>query len=195
MQTRSDVELLRAHLDGDQQAFEQIIRRHGPVLLGYINKMVHDQQLAQDLFQETFKRVHQYGKSFKGDGKFKSWLFSIASNVVIDTMRKQKRQPSAVSLHVSDPDSSGSFMAINDDKAIAPDSQAVLTERKSQVRLALAQLTAQQKAAVVMSYYQGMTYREIAQVLDCSLGTVKTHMYRGLKTLARLLPDQKGGLE
>ncbi|MBI9018633.1 MAG: RNA polymerase sigma factor [Phycisphaerae bacterium] len=195
MTTRSDAELLQSHIDGDQVAFEQLIRRHGPALLGYITKMVYDSQLAQDLFQETFKKVHQYANSYKGQGKFKSWLYSIASNVVIDNMRKLKRQPIAFSLNTSDNDGSGAFAAIEDDKVINPYQQVTCDESKEQVKVALEQLTAQQKATVIMAYYQGMTYKEIAETLNCSLSTVKTHMFRGLKALAKLLPDPKGVTE
>ncbi len=92
MTQRSDEDLILAHCHGDATAFDEIVSRYSRVLLGYLVRMCGDRGLAEDMFQETFSRVHQKAASFKGTGRFKSWLFSIASNLTIDSMRKNAKK-------------------------------------------------------------------------------------------------------
>ena len=194
----SDEALIGAHLKGDAGAFAQIMRRYADLLLGYLTGMTSDRQLAEDLFQETFERVHQKAHAYQGRGKFKSWLFSIATNLAIDGLRKRKREPKMVSItHNSDNTTygctDGGCLALVQDRDANPYEAAVLDEKKAQVRQALDRLPPRQRATLILAYYQGRTYREVAEILDCSLGTVKAQMYRALRTLASLLPDMAGG--
>ena len=196
---RSDEALIGAHRQGDLTAFDELIRRYADSLFGYLMKLCGNRQQAEDVFQETFIRVHHKANSFRGQGRFKSWLFSIASNVAIDELRKRQRAPQTVSLNTSN-DCDGSDcleLSVVDiaEKPNDPWQAAVLAEQKAQVRQAMEQLPTRQRATVVLAYYQGLSYRQVAEVLGCSLGTVKSQMYRALKTLAGLLPDIQGDIE
>ena len=86
----TDKSLIDAHLQGDTTAFGELVRRHGDSLLGYLTRMTGSREQAEDLFQETFKRVHEKADTFRGS-RIKSWLFAIATNVAIDGMRKSRR--------------------------------------------------------------------------------------------------------
>ena len=146
---------------------------------------------AEDLFQETFKRVHEKAHTFRG-GKFKSWLFTIATHVAIDGLRRRRRMR-VVSLNqkldCTDQDSEElSAVALADDSC-EPSQEAAKAEQTEQVRDAIESLPARQRATLVLAYYQQLSYPKVAEVLDCSLGTVKTQMYRALRTLAQKLPD------
>ncbi|MHC4546517.1 MAG: RNA polymerase sigma factor, partial [Planctomycetota bacterium] len=146
---------------------------------------------AEDLFQETFKRVHEKADTFRGS-RIKSWLFAIATNVAIDGFRRSKRlQVTSLNQKLDCADDEGQELgavAIADN-SYEPSQKAIMTERKEQVRQALELLPAKQRATLVLAYFQQLTYPEVAQVLGCSVGTVKTQMYRALKTLAQRLPD------
>jgi len=194
---RSDEALIDAHRQGDATAFGELVRRYADSLLGYLIRMSRDRQQAEDFFQETFRKVHQKADTFEGRGRFKSWLFSIAANVAIDGMRKQSRQPKMISLNQNNdcPDCGAleASTALEAEKSTNPFQVAVLTEQKTQVQQALKQLPFRQRTALILNYYQGLTYKEVAQTMGCSLGTVKTHIFRALKTLADLLPDIQGG--
>ncbi len=189
----TDNSLIEAHNLGDSDAFEQIVRRHGPALLGYIIKMSGSREKAEDYFQQTFMKVYEKANTFR-QGSFKSWLFTIATNVVMDGFRRQKRQP-ALSLNEmietgnSDSEELGAVAIA--DNSNNPFEKAAEAELAEQLRDVITSLPAGQRAALVLSYYQQMSYSQVAKVLGCSIGTVKKQMYRALKTLADKLPKQR----
>ncbi len=104
---KSDEALMAAHLNGDTTAFEELVRRHGGSLLGYLTRMSGNRDRAEDFFQETFKRVHQKGHTFNVEGRFKPWLFAIATNVTMSGLRKTSRRPRVVSLNINNQCSGG----------------------------------------------------------------------------------------
>ena len=190
----TDKSLVEAHCKGDPKAFGELVRRYGDGLLGYLTRMSRNRHEAEDLFQETFKRVHEKAHTFRGS-QFKSWLFRIATNAAIDGMRrgKGKRMVSLnQKLDCTDGDSEElSAVALADDSQ-EPSQEAVKAEQVRQVREAIMSLPSRQRATLVLAYYQQLSYPEVAKVLGCSLGTVKTQMFRALKTLGQKLPDVQG---
>ena len=190
----TDKSLIEAHCKGDPTAFGELVRRYGDGILGYLARMSRNRHEAEDLFQETFKRVHEKAHTFRGS-QFKSWLFTIATNAAIDGMRKGKRMR-MISLNqkldCSDRDSEElSTIALSDDSQ-EPSQEAAKAEQVQQVRDAVMSLPSRQRATLVMAYYHQLSYPEVAKVLGCSLGTVKTQMFRALKTLGKTLPDVQG---
>lgn len=198
---RTDEVLLSAYQDGESGAFDELVRRYAGSLLGFLTRMCRDQQQAEDLFQETFKKVHEKSHTFKGKGRFKSWLFTIANNLALDHIRKSGRGPNVISLEVTGGCRSEGCceatapLPLEDSSLPNPADTLLLTEKKAHVRAALVKLPVNQRTTLVMAYYQGMSYKEVAEVKNCSLGTVKSQMYRAIKTLSTLLPEMMGELE
>ena len=190
----TDKSLIDAHIRGDSTAFGELVRRYGDSVLGYLVKMSRNREQAEDLFQETFKRVHEKAHTFRGS-HFKSWVFKIATHVAIDGLRKRKRLR-VVSLN-QQVDCDGNncpelgAVAVAGD-CLDPSQEAVKLEQKELVRRAVETLPDRQRVTLVLAYYQGLSYREVATALDCSIGTVKTQMFRALRTLAQRLPDISG---
>ena len=190
----NDESLIAAHLQGDPTAFRELVRRYGDSVLGYLFRMTGNRDQAEDLFQETFKRVHEKARTYRG-GSLKSWLFTIATRVTIDLVRRRKRL-TLVSLNQDsdcdqeNPAQQASALAAED--AVDPADEMVKEEQKEQVRRAVESLPVGQRAALVLAYYQQLSYREVAEVLGCSVGSVKTQMSRALGTLAKRLPDSIG---
>ena len=188
---RTDESLIAAHLTGDAAAFRELVLRYGDSVLGYLFRMTGNRDQAEDLFQETFKKVHEKAHTFRG-GRFKSWLFTIATRAAIDGARRRKRQPVVVAVPEKDCDgenpSSLDTVAAAED-APDPAEELAKKEQKAQVRRAVESLPEKQRATLVLAYYEQLSYREVADVLGCSIGTVKTQMSRALATLARRLPD------
>ncbi len=185
----TDESLIEAHCKGDQKAFGEIVNRYGDSVLGYLTKMTGNKEQAEDLFQETFRRVHEKSHTFKGS-EFKSWLFKIATNVTYDGFRKKHRHDSICrTVSFSNPDCDDPVSSVAADNSFNPSVATVKAEQVAQVRQAVESLPDKQKAALVLTYYQQLSYREAALALDCSIGTVKTQMYRALKTLAQKLPE------
>jgi len=187
----TDKTLLDAHRQGDSLAFVELVRRYGNSLLGYLMRMSGSREQAEDFFQETFKRVHEKAYTLRSD-QFKPWLFTIATRVAIDGLKGRKRLQ-VVSLNQKVDCAEGRCEELGAvalaDTSCEPSQEAVKAEQKEQVRLAIESLPERQRATLVLAYYEQLGYKEVAQVLGCSLGTVKTQMYRALKTLSQRLPD------
>ncbi|MEA3224951.1 MAG: sigma-70 family RNA polymerase sigma factor [Planctomycetota bacterium] len=191
---KTDKNLIDAHLQGDQTAFGELVRRYGDSLLGYLTKICRNREQAKDLFQETFRKVHEKAHMLRSN-RFKSWLYTIATRVAMDGLRKGSRVR-MVSLNQQvcrdgDNCSEPGAVALADD-CLDPSQEAVRAEQKELVRQALESLPDRQRVTVVLAYYQGLTYPEVATALGCSVGTVKTQMFRALRTLAQRLPDISG---
>jgi RNA polymerase sigma-70 factor (ECF subfamily) len=186
----SDQQLIQDHLAGDTQAFEAMVRRYGPGLLGYLSKLCASLEDAEDCFQEVFQRAHAKAHTVRGD-RFRSWLFRVATNLAMDGFRQNKRRR-AVSLFQTNTDDQGreiETMRVLADKGMNPAEQIQLSEQTQQVRDAVQSLPEKQRATLILAYYQQLTYHQVAQALGCSVGTVKQQMYRALKVLAQKLPD------
>jgi len=187
----TDKSLIEAHITGDTTAFAELVRRYGDSLLGYLTRMTGSKEQAEDLFQETFKRVHEKADTFRGT-RLKNWLFTIATNVAIDGSRRRSRLQ-VVSLNQKldcnyEKGEELGAVAVAD-STNDPSQKAIMVEQKEQVRQALELLPARQRATIVLAYYQQLSYAEVAHVMGCSIGTVKTQMYRALRALAQRLPD------
>ena len=163
--------------------------------MGYLNKMLGNYADAQDVFQETFKKVHQKAHTFRGNN-LQSWLYRIATNTAINHIRKQNRSKT-ISLdtpagYCGNPNRGCSTVledTLESTKADDPSNNAQIQEQKHQVILAIDQLSPKQRTTLILAYYNQLTYSEIAEILDCSIGTVKTQMFRALRSLANKLPD------
>ena len=135
--------------------------------------------------------MHEKAHTFRGP-QFKGWLFKIATRVALDGMRRGKRIK-IVSLNqqldCDNPDSGQLGTVALADNSCNPSEQALKAEQTEQVRQAIGSLPSKQRATLVMAYYQQLSYPEVAEVLGCSVGTVKTQMFRALKTLAHKLPE------
>jgi RNA polymerase sigma-70 factor (ECF subfamily) len=185
----SDESLVAAHLQGDPTAFRELVRRYGDGVLGYLFRMTGNRDQAEDLFQETFKRVHEKARTYRG-GSFKSWLYTIATRATIDAVRRRQRT-AVISLDqgTNCDDDPSPLDNVTAREAANPVDELVREEQKEQVRRAIASLPTGQRAALILAYYQQLSYREVAETLGCSIGAVKTQMSRALAKLARRLPD------
>ena len=197
MAESSDEVLIAAHREGETTAFAELVRRYGDALLGYLHRISANRDDAEDLFQETFRRVHENASSYSGKGKFRSWLYAIATNVARDGLRKARRQGTMISLNQPNEECSQggcgkADIAVADEPTADPYQATVLAEQKAQVRQAIDRLPERQRNTLILTYYQGLSYNEAAEVLDCSLGTVKSQMYRAVRALAHYLPETAG---
>ena len=187
----TDKSLIDAHRKGDPAAFGELVRRYGDSVLGYLTRMSGNREQAEDLFQETFKRVHEKAHTFRGP-QFKGWLFRIATNVALDGIRRGKRSRT-ISLNQQldcDNPNSEQFGAVAlADNSCNPSEKALKAEQAERVRRAIKLLPERQRATLVLAYYQQLCYTDVAEVMGCSVGTVKTQMFRALKTLAHKLPE------
>ena len=180
----SDAALMARVQAGDHGAFEPLVRRYEKRLFGYFLNLVEDPATAADLAQETFVRVYRAVPRYRESGRFESWLFRIAANLV----RSRRRRPDQRAAHVSleeTPAAERELAARGGERR--PDDAAWRAELRDALQKALPQLPLVFREAVVLRDVQGWSYREIAEMLGVEEGTVKSRAHRGRQRLRELL--------
>ncbi len=189
----SDESVMARLQKGDGDALEILVRRHANRLLGFLLRMTRDRGRAEDLFQETFLRVHTKVDTFKPDQRFKAWLYAIAAHAAIDAQRRDARAPDMFSFDAEN-DETPSLAEILPADTPHPAEKLSADERKVRVRAAVENLPPRQRATVALAYFEDLSYPEVAAALGCTVGTVKTQVSRAMATLARILPmPERGG--
>lgn len=190
---RSDEELLLDYRDaGNRRAFEELVRRYERELYNYLRQYLGDAQLAEDAFQTTFLQVHLKCNMFEPGRRVRPWLFAVATNQAIDTQRRNKRHR-MVSLDRSyggdEQDDSGSLVEMLDGPADNPLEQAGTAERDEMVRDCVDRLPQSLRQVILLVYYQGLKYREAAEVLSIPVGTVKSRLHAAMSRLTTAIAD------
>jgi len=183
--TCTDEELVARSARGDADSFNQLIMRWERPIYALAYRVIGHQEDARDVCQETFLRAFRGIAAFKGQAKFSSWLYRIALNLCRDWMRRERRTPV-----VRAPEGVDLTELVSE---YGPaESIEELVSRQDMSRLvarAMRSLSDEQRTAVVLKEYQGLTFQEIADLLGCPLSTVKTRLYQGLTLLRRQLEE------
>lgn len=181
--TLSDEELVALSRGGDVDSFNQLILRWERPIYALAYRVIGREEDARDVCQETFLRAFRALPGFKGQAKFSSWLYRIALNLCRDWMRRQRRVPLAELPGDVDPldlaAERGAIESIED--------LVVRRQLSDAVAQAMALLPEEQRTAIILKEYHGMTFQEIADLQGCPLSTVKTRLYQGLSVLRRHL--------
>ena len=177
-------EIIRSVLRGNVNDFEKLVTAYEKNVYNIALKMVGDPDDAADMTQETFIKAYRALSSFRGDSKFSSWLYRIASNVCLDFLRSRSRHPQ-VSLSTVDEDDRATFEL--PDMRQNPEEQLMKKLGMEAVRRGLEQLPEQQRQILVLRELGGLSYAELAQTLGLEEGTVKSRIFRARKRLCALL--------
>lgn len=183
----SDEELLLAHRDhADRLAFPELVHRYERELYSYLRRYLGDASMAEDTFQATFLQVHLKCDQFDEGRKFRPWLYTIATNQAIDSQRRNKRHRSVSLDRNTRPESGddlGSLMDLLVSREPSPDRRIETTQQREWIRGAVEQLPDALREAVNLVYYQGLKYREAADVLNIPVGTVKSRLHSAILKL------------
>ena len=185
----SDEELVDRSRSGDLDSFNQLVLRWERPIYALAYRVIGREEDARDVAQETFLRAFRALGGFKGQAKFSSWLYRITLNLCRDWIRKERRTPIM-------PAPEGIDLIELAGETNPSDSIEELVSRKqlsAAVAKAMALLPDEQRTAVILKEYHGLTFQEIADLLDCPLSTVKTRLYQGLTVLRRHL--RQGAME
>lgn len=188
----TDDELVDGYLNGDISSFNQILGRYQARLFGYIYHYIGNRQEAEDIFQETFYRVIGNLKFYKKKGYFKAWLFRIAFNICIDHLRK-KRKIRILSMNQQfSNDESEEVSLENMVVSDAPSPAEIANDKEAQklLREMIGVLSNEQKEVLFLRIYAGLSFKEISQVLGCSINTVLARMQYALKHLRNTLKEK-----
>ena len=180
---RTDEELVALSVGGDADSFNQLILRWERPIFALAYRVIGREEDARDVCQETFLRAFRALPGFKGQAKFSSWVYRIALNLCRDWMRRQRRTPTVQMPEGADPEE----LAAQGGPAESIEDLVARRERSAVVAEAMALLPEEQRTAIVLKEYHGMTFQEIADLQGCPLSTVKTRLYQGLSVLRRHL--------
>ena len=181
----SDQQLIERVARQDRRAFEMLYDRYASAVFGLALKTLGDRQIAEEAVQEIFWRVWQRAASFDLNRAFAPWLFGIAHNYCIDELRRRRARPQSVYEDEDHPVLSSIADATDVSEA------ALQGEQQRIVADALRQLPQEQRQAIELAYFGGLTQQEIATRLGNPLGTIKTRMRLGLQKLRAILQDQR----
>lgn len=184
----SDEELVTLSQGGDLDSFNQLVLRWERPIYALAYRVIGREEDARDVAQETFLRAFRALKGFKGQAKFSSWLYRITLNLCRDWMRRERRTP------VSQAPEGIDIIELAGE-ATPSESIEDLVGRKQlglAVSKAMALLPEEQRTAIILKEYHGLTFQEIAELLDCPLSTVKTRLYQGLTVVRKQL--EKAGV-
>ena len=185
MTREQEAAVIRRVLDGNVNAFEDLVAAYEKNVYNLALRMTGNAQDAEDMAQEAFIKAYNSLPSFRGDSKFSVWLYRIVSNVCLDFQRKQNRRP-ASSLSQEDEDGEETQMDIPDESQ-SPEQLLERSLTQEAVQRGLQSLSEEQRQILLLREIQGLSYEEIAETLDLEAGTVKSRIFRARKKLCAFL--------
>jgi RNA polymerase sigma-70 factor, ECF subfamily len=187
----SDKLLVQRAQGGDAKAFDALVTRYRSRLFSMTYTLMQNQEDAWDLSQEAFLKAWKALPHFKGDSSFYTWLYRIAYNAVLDALRKRRMKfvgefdDNRVDHH---PDPAAEAMPR---AAPRPDAALVRSELGATIRAAIDQLSSDQRTVILLREIEGLSYEEIAQTLQCPLGSVMSRLFYARKKLQQILKDHE----
>ena len=182
MHTETDHELALRAKSGDDSAFNELMRRHYKGVLNFVYKYTYSVSASEDITQEVFLRVYKSISKYEPQAKFSTWLYKIATNLCLSNLKKRKPVVSLDEIREN----------IGDMEDIKSENAYQLLRRKQiseKVMEALETLPEKERAAITLNKYHGLSYIEVSEALNCSVGAVKTHIFRGrIKLVEKLKP-------
>ena len=191
----SDEELMMSCRSDRPEAFGILMHRYQARLTKYINGFVKNDDLAQDLTQETFLRAYRSRASYVPKARFATWIYRIATNLCYDEFRKRRSSPT-ISLNTSftvqitekgDEETFELYEQLPDDSLLPPDVEMEREEQRARLRRCIEALSEKHRTVILMHVYNGMEYAEMAKQLRCSVGTIKSRMHYAIKSLKQMM--------
>ncbi len=177
----TDLQLVQRVQQGDKSAFDLLVRKYQHKVLKLVGRFVNDSAEAEDVAQEAFLKAYRALRSFRGDSAFYTWLYRIAINTAKNALVSNRRRPVDFNLDMQDPDQ---YERQNRLREIdSPDRLLLTDEIRDTVQRAIAQLPEDLRTAIVLRELEGLSYEEIAEAMDCPVGTVRSRIFRAREAI------------
>jgi len=187
LSVRTDEQLLAEHVAGEPGRFAELVRRHSDELFHFLARFTGNAAAADDLVQEVFLQVHQSASRFDPTRRLKPWMFTIAANKARDLLRSRRRRPE-MPLDATVPGEAGegqTFLDFLTDDELTPSGEVSREEQRETVRRVLTAMPDRLREVLILSYFHGFPYKEIADILGVPLGTVKSRLHTAVETFGR----------
>lgn len=181
----TDQELVRRVQAGDQTAFNLLVLKYQHRVLKLVGRFVNDAAEAEDVAQEAFLKAYRALASFRGDSAFYTWLYRIAINTAKNALVSQRRRPVDFDLDLQDPDQYERHAKLKE--ADTPEGVLLTDEIRAVVEEAMEQLPEDLRTAIVLRELEGLSYEEIAEAMDCPVGTVRSRIFRAREAIDKKL--------
>lgn len=179
---RTDVQLMLDVKAGDEESFDFLLGKYRSPLVNFLNRMVRDQSTAEDLAQEVFLRVYRARHKYNPSAKFTTWLFRIATNLALNSIRDRRYQKLEFSIDTP-ADEEDSAPRELPAREMRIDEHMIERDRAEFIQRAIASLPERQRVAILLHKYEEMDYGEIAGILECSESALKSSLFRAYETL------------
>jgi RNA polymerase sigma-70 factor (ECF subfamily) len=185
-ESSSDEALLEQYRKGDKGGFAQLVERYQRELFHFLVRFLGDRAAAEDVFQETFLQVHQSADQFDPSRRFRPWLFTIAANKARDLMRSQARRPTNPLQATISPgnEESGQFIDLMESAAAAPGARLEKEELQRLVHSTVMEMPDHLREILLLSYFHQFPYKQISDILNIPLGTVKSRLHAAVAHFA-----------
>lgn len=181
----SDQQLVKRVQGGDKRAFDLLVIKYQHKILGLVSRYVRDASEVQDVTQEAFIKAYRALPRFRGDSAFYTWIYRIAINTAKNHLMAKSRRPPGSDVDVEDAEYYESATALKDIES--PENQLFGEELKNVVNKAIGQLPEDLRTAVTLREFDGLSYEEIADIMDCPVGTVRSRIFRAREAIDKQL--------
>lgn len=181
----SDLALIKRVQQGDRSAFDLLVVKYQHKILNLVMRYVRDPSEALDVTQEAFLKAYRAAPSFRGDSAFYTWLYRIAINTAKNHLVAARRRPMTLDLDLQETEQYEAFGNLRD--IDTPERLALTDEIGEAVNKAIASLPDELRTAILLREIEGMSYEEIAQTMDCPVGTVRSRIFRAREAIDKQL--------
>ncbi len=179
----SDKKLVKRVQRGDKGAFDLLVLKYQHKIVNLVMRYVRDPELALDITQEAFIKAYRALPRFRGDSAFYTWMYRIAVNTAKNHLAAQRRRPMNVELDFQDPDQYDLHAQLKETDT--PEAISLSHELKETVENAIAALPEDLRTAIILRELEGMSYEEIAQTMECPVGTVRSRIFRARDAISK----------
>ena len=184
MSTQStDKKLVKRVQKGDKGAFDLLVLKYQHKIVNLVMRYVRDPELALDITQEAFIKAYRALPRFRGDSAFYTWMYRIAVNTAKNHLAAQRRRPMDVELDLQDPEQYDLHAKLKETDT--PEGMTLSNELRQTVERAIAALPEDLRTAIILRELEGMSYEEIAQTMECPVGTVRSRIFRARDAIAK----------